>query len=435
MTREAAPDVPYLVAAVAGEHGARIIASLIRSCGGDFQLAEDALQEALLAALEHWPCDGRPARPDAWLLTTARRKAIDHLRRDQTLARKREQLEYLMIQEQVAGEGGGDPELADAVEDDRLRLIFTCCHPALAVEAQVALTLRTVAGLETPEIARAFLVSPDTMAKRLTRARKKIRDARIPYRVPEAHELPDRLNSVLTVIYLVFNEGYVGTNSTSLVRGELCDEAIRMGRLLLALMPDEPEVRGLLALMLLNDSRRQARTDSRGEFLTLEEQDRSRWNKEKITEGLALVEAALRRRHPGPFQLQAAVAALHAEPSDSDQTDWPQIVLLYTQLLRLQPSPVIELNRAAAVGMAFGPERGLQMIEGLEAGGELPEYYLLPAARADLLRRAGRWEEAVAAYRRAAQLCVNHVERRYLQRRLAEVTKRIKTNETGASEA
>jgi RNA polymerase sigma-70 factor (ECF subfamily) len=410
--------VPSLVEAVATEHGARIVASLIRACGGDFQLAEDALQEALIIALERWPREGTPARPDAWLFAAARRKAIDHLRRDQTFARRREQLGYLLMQEQAASKGPGANE---ALEDDRLRLIFTCCHPALAQEAQVALTLRTVAGLDTPEIARAFLVSGDTMAKRLTRARMKIRDARIPYRVPQEHELPDRLHSVLTVIYLVFNEGYLSASAPSLVRGELCDEAIRVARLLIALMPDEPEARGLLALMLLNDSRRLARTDARGEFRTLEEQDRSLWDRAKIAEGLALVEAAVRLRRPGPFQLQAAIVALHAEPANADETDWPQVVLLYSQLLRLQPSPVIELNRAAAVGMAFGPDQGLRLMDDLASRGELREYYLLPAARADLLRRAGRFSEAAAAYQQASELCLSGVEQRYLRRRLQEV--------------
>jgi RNA polymerase sigma-70 factor, ECF subfamily len=409
------------VAAVATEHGARIVASLIRACGGDFQLAEDALQEALIIALERWPREGTPARPDAWLFTAARRKAIDHLRRDQTFARRREQLGYLLAQEQAAGNGETGPGANATLEDDRLRLIFTCCHPALAQEAQVALTLRTVAGLDTPEIARAFLVSGDTMAKRLTRARTKIRDARIPYRVPQEHELPDRLHSVLTVIYLVFNEGYLSASAPSLVRSELCDEAIRVARLLVALMPDEPEARGLLALMLLNDSRRLARTDARGEFRTLEEQDRSLWDRAKIDEGLALVEAALRLRRPGPFQLQAAIAALHAEPANGGEADWSQVVLLYSQLLRMQPSPVIELNRAAAVGMAFGPDRGLQLMDELASRGELREYYLLPAARADLLRRAGRLNEAAAAYQLAIELCLSGVERRYLHRRLQEV--------------
>ncbi|MHB8574259.1 MAG: RNA polymerase sigma factor, partial [Dehalococcoidia bacterium] len=279
---DAAHDVRRLAAAVANEHGPRIVATLIRVCGGDFQLAEDAFQDALLTALERWPHDGVPTRPEAWIITTARRRAIDHLRRDQTLARKRAQLEYLVAQDQAASQVETDEGVVEMWDDDRLRLIFTCCHPALAVEAQIALTLRTVAGLETPEIARALLVSPDTMAKRLTRARTKVRDARIPYQVPAEHELPDRLNSVLTVIYLVFNEGYLSIGAESLLRTELCDEAIRLARLLLALMPDEPEVRGLLALMLLNDSRRLARTNERGEFQTLEEQDRSRWDRTRI---------------------------------------------------------------------------------------------------------------------------------------------------------
>jgi RNA polymerase sigma-70 factor, ECF subfamily len=421
VAREAALDVPSSVASVASEQGPRIVASLIRACGGDFQLAEDALQEALVTALERWPRDGVPAQPDAWLLTTARRKAIDQLRRDQTFARKREQLEYLQAQEQAANNIEGDEEATETWEDDRLRLIFTCCHPALAVEAQVALTLRTVAGLDTPEIARAFLVPQDTMAKRLTRARTKIRDARIPYGVPEAHELPGRLQSVLMVIYLVFNEGYLSASAQTLVRGELCDEAIRLGRLLLSLMPDEAEARGLLALMLLNDSRRYARTDSQGEFRTLDEQDRSLWDRAKIVEGLALVERALRLRRPGPFQLQAAIAALHAESINPSDTDWPQIVLLYRQMLRLQPNPIIELNHAAAVGMAFGPERGLRLLDDLESRGELSDYYLLRAARADLLRRSGRFPEAAAAYQGALELCQNKVERRYLLRRMSEL--------------
>jgi len=407
---------------VAADHGTRIVATLIGACGGDFQLAEDAFQEALLAALEHWPTDGVPRQPDAWLITTARRKAIDQLRRDQTLARKREQLERLLGLEQasVQVESGGRAE--ETLEDDRLRLIFTCCHPALAVEAQIALTLRTVAGLDTVEIARAFLVSPDTMAKRLTRARSKIRDARIPYQVPADHQLPDRLTSVLTVIYLVFNEGYLSVNSESLMRTELCDEAIRVARLLLALMPDEPEVRGLLALMLLIDSRRSARTSIEGDLQTLEQQDRSLWDSDKIDEGVTLVEGALRLRRPGPFQLQAAIAAVHAESRSSSETDWTQIALLYGQLLRFQPSPVVELNRAAAVGMACGPEQGLRLMDELMAANVLPDYYLLPAARAELLRRAGRRPEAAASYRQALGMCSNAVERRYLERRLREVT-------------
>jgi RNA polymerase sigma-70 factor (ECF subfamily) len=407
------------VEAVVSEHGARITAALIGLCDGDFQLAEDSVQEALIAALERWPAEGVPQRPDAWIVTTARRKAIDQLRRGQALRRKQEVLQSLLEQDQAAA--APDVQEEPPVPDDRLRLIFTCCHPALALEAQVALTLRTIAGLETPEIARAFLVSQDTMAKRLTRARAKIRDARIPYRVPPEHELPDRLAGVLAVLYLIFNEGYVSTSGDTLVRAELCDEAIRLGRLLLSLMPDEPEAQGLLGLMLLTDSRRAARTDADGDLLTLEEQDRTLWDHGRIEEGRELVERALRTRHPGSYQLQAAIALLHAESQRPEDTDWTQIALLYGELLRRAPSPVVELNRAAAVGMAFGPEAGLRLIEDLEAAGELTDYYLLHAARADLLRRAGRRDDAAAAYRRALALCSNPVEVRYLRRRLQEV--------------
>ena len=407
------------VEAVASEHGTRIVATLIGACGGDFQLAEDAFQEAMITALERWPAEGVPHAPDAWIITAARRKAIDQLRRSQNLARKQEQLKTLLVLEQAdqtPGPGEGDDHL---LQDDRLRLMFTCCHPALALESQVALTLRTVAGLETPEIAKAFLVTTETMAKRLTRAKGKIRDARIPYQVPEEHALPDRLSGVLTVLYLIFNEGYVGSTGESLVRGDLCDEAIRLGRLLRSLMPDEAEVLGLLALMLLIDSRRSARTDAQGEMLTLEEQDRSRWDRVRIEEGAALVQRALRMRRAGPYQIQAAIAALHAEPARSEDTDWPQVATLYNELLRVQPSPVVELNRAAAVAMAWGPEEGLRLIDGLAT--ELAEYYLLHAARADLLRRAGRFDEAADAYRRAMSLCANPVEVRYMRRRLREM--------------
>jgi RNA polymerase sigma-70 factor (ECF subfamily) len=406
------------VESVVSDHGARITATLIRLCDGDFQLAEDSLQEALIVALERWPRDGVPQSPDAWLITASRRKAIDRLRRDQTLLRKREALQALIEQEQAAP---AEPTQEEYLQDDRLRLIFTCCHPALALESQVALTLRTIAGLETPEIARAFLVSQETMAKRLTRAKSKIRDARIPYRVPPAHELPDRLSGVLAVVYLIFNEGYISSSGDSLMRAELCDEAIRLGRLLYSLMPDEPEVLGLLALMLLVDSRRTARTDASGDLITLEEQDRARWDRERIAEGAGLVERSLRARRPGPYQLQAAISALHAEPQRPEDTDWTQIALLYSELLRLQPTPVVELNRAAAVAMAFGPEAGLRLLGQLEAGGDLAGYYLAHAARADLLRRAGRNAEAAISYRRAIELCSNAVELRYLQRRLDEV--------------
>jgi RNA polymerase sigma-70 factor (ECF subfamily) len=416
------------VAALAAEQGTRIVAHLIRACGGDFQLAEDVFQEALIAALERWPVAGSPAQPQAWIVTTARRKAIDQLRRDQTLLRKREQLEYLIAQEQAAQAAGGGGE-EESVDDDRLRLIFTCCHPTLAIDAQVGLTLRTVAGLETHQIAHAFLVPPETMAKRLTRARQKIRDARIPYRVPATHELPDRLASVLSVIYLVFNEGYVGAGggsedaaSAGLMRAELCDEAIRLARLLMALMPDEADVRALLALMLLNDSRRAARTDVAGDLLTLDEQDRSRWDQGKIAEGTRLLEGALHTGRPGPYQILAAIAALHAESPGPQDTDWPQIAALYGELLRMQPDPVVELNRAVAVAMATSPDEGLGLLEAIEAGGALAQYHLLYAAKADLLRRSGRNGEAEVAYRTALTHCANPAEQRFLERRLRELS-------------
>ena len=408
------------VEAVVSEHAARITATLIRLCDGDFQLAEDSLQEALIAALERWPSDGVPNRPEAWIITTARRKAIDQLRRGQALQRKQEMLRTLQEQEGPLA-GGNSEEREEFVDDDRLRLIFTCCHPALALDAQVALTLRTIARLETPAIARAFLVSQETMAKRLTRARSKIRDARIPYRVPPEHELPDRLTGVLAVLYLIFNEGYLSSGGDTLLRAELCDEAIRLGRLLLTLMPDEPEVMGILALMLLIDSRRSARTDGAGDLLTLEEQDRSLWDAGRVVEGKALVERSLRMRRPGPYQLQAAIAAVHAESERAEDTDWTQIALLYSELMRYQAGAVVALNRAAAVAMAFGPEAGLTLLDEIESGGELAEYYLAYAARADFLRRAGRHEEAAASYERALRLCSNPVEARYLRRRLKEV--------------
>ena len=308
------------------------------------------------------------------------------------------------------------------MEDDRLRLIFTCCHPAPAREAQVALTLRTVAGLDTSEIARAFLVSKETMARRLARAKRKIRDAGVPYEVPREAQLPPRLTSVLTVIYLVFNEGYAASDDERLVRAELCEEAIRLGRLLMKLMPDEPEVLGLLALMLLHDARREARTDAAGDLVTLEQQDRTLWDRVQIGEGAAIVERALRMRRPGPFQLQAAIAALHAEPERPEDADWHQIVALYGVLLGVQPSPVVDLNRAAAVAMASGPEAGLALMARIEAGGSLERYHMLHASRADLLGRLGRFDDAAEAYRRALALCSNPVESRYLRRRLEEVT-------------
>ena len=395
------------------EHG-RILATLIRLLG-DIDVAEEALQEAFAAALEQWPEAGTPTNPVSWLVSTGRHKAIDRLRRRARLAQKQEEIARhleLSVEEEDA-----------PVPEDRLRLIFTCCHPSLATDAQVALTLRTLGGLSTEEIAHAFLVPAPTMAQRLVRAKAKIRAARIPYQVPPDDALAERLEAVMVVVYLVFNEGYAASFGARLVRHELCDQAIRLGRMLVELLPAHTEPKGLLALMLLHDSRRATRLDASGDIVLLEEQDRTRWDRAQIDEGAALVEAALRAggRPPGPYALQAAIAAVHAQAPTAAATDWRQITALYGMLARVHPSPVVELNRAVAVAMSDGLERGLALMDELDHRGELAGYHLLPAARAELLRRLGRPAEAAEAYRRALALVSNEAERRHLKKRLREI--------------
>jgi RNA polymerase sigma-70 factor (ECF subfamily) len=410
-------DVAEAVEAVYRADWGRVVATLI-GLVGDFDLAEESAQEAFAAAVDQWRVSGVPEFPRAWIIQTARHKAIDRIRRK---ARFEEKLESYATSGLVRDVEEPDYDTLE-IPDDRLRLIFTCCHPALALEAQVGLTLRTLCGLETDEIARAFLVPEATMAQRLVRAKRKIRDAGIPYIVPETSDMAARLGAVLTVIYLVFNEGYVATRSGPLVRTDLCSEAIRLGRLVRSLMMPQPpaEATALVALMLLHDARRDARTDGVGDLVILEEQDRSRWDPRQIAEALPLVEEAF-RGGPGPFALQAAIAAVHCQAPRPEDTDWPQIVRLYDLLERLQPSPIVSLNRAVAVAMADGPRSGLALIDALAATDDLANYHLLHAARADLLRRLGSQAEAVDHYQRALALVTNDRERRFLERRLREV--------------
>jgi RNA polymerase sigma-70 factor, ECF subfamily len=405
-------------AAFREERGA-VLAALIRQVG-DFALAEDAVQDAFEAALAAWRRDGIPARPGAWLTTAARRKAIDRLRRARATEGRAERLAELMRIDEGAAE---EPEMDEptAIADDRLRLIFTCCHPALGLEAREALTLRALGGLSAAEIARAFLVEEPTMRKRLSRAKAKIADAGIPYRVPPDEELPERLRGVLRVIYLIFNEGYVRTGGEELVRADLCAEAIRLATLLSALMPDEAEVWGLLALLLLHDARRAARTDSAGRFVALGEQDRSRWDEAALVRGHEALARAIRLRPPGPYALQAAITALHIEAPDPEETDWPQVAALYARLAELEPSPVVAVNQAAAVGFAEGPEAGLTLLGPLLADPKLERYPPLHATHADLLRRQGDTAGAAQAYERAASVSANPVERDELLRRRTQL--------------
>lgn len=401
------------------EYG-RIIATLIRH-SGSFDLAEEALQEAFVSAASSWPTTGTPHNPGAWLTTVAHRKLLDAVRRDKTRSDKQSQIEYESNRLQPFVEPSL-PEETVEYPDDRLRLIFTCCHPSLSREAQVALTLRTLGGLTTTEIAHAFLLPEATLAQRLVRAKQKIRLAKIPYEIPALEIIAQRLIAVQAVIYLIFNEGYAASAGQRLLRNDLCTEAIRLARVLCRLLPDEPENLGLLALMLLQDSRRNARVNQQGELVTLEEQDRSLWDAAEIEEGVRLVESALALGRIGNYQIQAAIAAVHCEARSADETDWEQIVALYHELLRITNSPVVALNHAAAVAMFEGPEQGLSLIEAAGAGGTLDNYYLFHASRADLLRRLQRFDEAAQAYQRALELTTNRVEQNYIERRLREIS-------------
>jgi len=407
-----------LIDGICRAEGARVLAGLIRRCG-DFELAQDALQDAFARALETWPTRGVPDAPAAWLTTVAQRRVVDLVRRRATGPLYMEEPPDAAAPEHDAMI---DEAAHSGVDDDRLRLLFTCCHPAIAPAAQMALALRTLGGLSTREVARAFLEAEATTAQRLVRVQRKIRDAHIPYEVPALEALPERLHAVLGVVYLIFNEGYAATASDDLVRPDLCAEAIRLGRLVAELMPDEPEALGLLALMRLHDARREARVDASGALVPLEEQDRSRWSADAIAEGLSILDRALASRRRGPYQIQAAIAALHARAARAADTDWPQIAALYGGLMAEQPSAVVELNAAAAFAMAGGFERGLAWMDRLDATGELDGYHLLPAARADLLRRLGRREQAALAYDEALRLVRNPAERMYLERRRRDCT-------------